>query len=877
MLTVLRESLIKCANWCARIKLSLCFIYLLLPSVSAQFIPVGNELGVVQINTGTAIFGTGVSVHDFDGDGLDDLSFGTIDEPPRFYRNTGLGFEPYEFMLPSPPLPIKSILWVDIDNDGDKDLLLTYENGPIRLYENTSDLVLVDITESSGITLENGIRYTGASFGDYNNDGYLDFYVCKFYNSNMFSGVQYENKLYRNNGDNTFTDVTYEANASVGVNASFMASWFDYNGDGWQDLFIVNDRIFNQNYLLKNNGDGTFSDVSEATGINYSIDAMGFAPADYNNDLLIDFFVANSQFMGNHLYQHQPDHTFANVAPEAGVEAYELCWSGLWMDHNNNGWQDLHVGVEFTVFGQFAPNLFYINNGDGTFTESAESLWLYGDYYSTYSSAHGDWNNDGYPDFVTSNKAPHPCMLWQNTGGSNNYLAVTLEGSVSNRDAIGTHLCCYTADSAQMRYMLCGENYLGQNSQRKLFGIGTNTHVDSLVVHWLSGHIDTFYNLPANETYHFREGQSVQASIVTPALSLCQNDTLELFAPFGEQIQWSNGASNVSIISITQPGEYWYTAETPIGITFTSDTLVINANGLPEIEIITHPPSCQGLDDGSIELQNPFLDTNLWVELNGLPAGWFNENLPSGTHLIEIGNEQNCSATFETYIPEALALEAVAIPGEILCFGGFTTVDWLFFGGHGVVTIDWGVLHPDSLFAGNYNLLVTDSHQCTTFLTFTLQEPSELEVVISQEDATITAFVTGGTPPYNFAWHVDGVLTSNSHQVTNEGAFTYQLQVTDDHGCWFTSEVEAIVAIASDAKPVVRTLYPNPAQDLIYYSGPCDSNRLSIISSDGSTVLEISCIDSGYPLSIPIAELPSGLYAVVFDQKHGGVLRFVKN
>lgn len=877
MLTVLCESLNSCVLRCIRIKLSL-FLWLIFNQLAvAQFTPATGGWSVEHVNVGSAVFGTGVSIHDFDGDGLDDLSFGTINEPPRFYRNTGDGFEPYEFQHPSPTLPVKSILWADIDNDGDKDLLLTYENGPIRIYENIGDMQLVDITASSGITIETGLRYTGASFGDYNNDGYLDLYVCKFYNSNMFSGTQYENKLYRNNGDNTFTDVTYEANASVGVNASFMASWFDYNGDGWQDLFIVNDRIFNQNYLLHNNGDGTFTDVSELTGVNHFIDAMGFSPGDYNNDLLIDFFVANTQFMGNYLYQHQPDHTFLNVAEEAGVEAFELCWSGLWMDHNNNGWQDLHVGVELTVFGQNSPNLFFVNNGDGTLTESAQSLGLANDHHSTFATAHGDWNNDGYPDFVTSNSAPNPSLLWQNTGGSNNYLAVTLEGQITNRDAIGSHIYCYASGSSQMRYTLCGENYLGQNSQRKIFGIGSNEQVDSLVVKWLSGHTDTFYNLEANQTYHFVEGQSISASITSDYNDLCASPEIELSATFGEQIVWNTGEENTPTITVDQPGSYWYTAQTSQGIVFTSDTLFIDHYSLPTLSVQTTAPSCAGLSDGQVELFVSGDLSDLWVTFDDLPAGWLIENLSPGVYTIELGHALGCSQSYSVAIPETAELQALAIPGEVLCFGESTHVEWFVFGEQGNVEVEWGDFNPDALQAGEYSFFVSDEHQCVTTLNFSISQPPLLEADIAIYGSELVASVSGGTPPYQYRWYMNETLVGSDSSLTIDQFESYLLEVEDSHGCTAFSTLDVVMNIKNDHLINQNVLYPNPAQQVIYYKGQCLSEQMSIYNMGGQLVKSQRCNYSHSETAIDLTGLSNGMYHLVFDRHREASFRFLIN
>lgn len=610
-------------------------------SLFAQYTNVSESLNVDQITEGSSIFGHAVSVHDINGDGRDDISFGTTNQPPQVYINTDEGFDLLNLGLISPPSSIKSMLWVDIDNDGDKDLFISYENSSVRLYENTGDLNLIDITLDSGILMESGVRNYGAAFGDYNNDGFLDLYLCKYYNNMVFEGSEYENKLYENNGDNTFVEVTEAANASVGVHASFMPVWLDYNKDGWQDIFLVNDRLVSQNHLLKNNGDGTFSEVSAEVGTDAVINAMSCSMGDFNNDLLLDLFVANDQFLGNHLYRHNPDHTFTETAETSGVTAFDMCWSGLWMDYDNNGWLDLHVATEqYDV--DFTPrNYLFVNNQDDTFSEQGVELGLLGDQHTTYATAQGDWNLDGYPDFVSHCVAPHPSKLWQNTGGSNHFLAVVLEGVISNRDAIGSFIYCYAGNTGQMRYMACGENYLGQDSQRKIFGLGQQTVVDSLVIKWLSGHVDRFYNLSVNQTFQVTEGQSLSNNIeVLGDNYACFGDTILLDAGDWDSYLWSTGDTS-RYLGVISEGEY-YATTFHSGLPVLSDTAEVFFNVPPNVLHIFQHVQCNGDDSGSIQLINQSgtgVDDVSWTPSG---EGTHLTNLSAGTYSYVLLDENGC-------------------------------------------------------------------------------------------------------------------------------------------------------------------------------------------------------------------------------------------
>lgn len=844
-----------------------CFLAscLLLNSTYAQYTNAGAQLGVTPVLSGSVIFGNATSIHDIDGDGLDDLSFGTNSTQPLIYRNTGSGFEQIPFNHPSPNLSIKTILWVDIDNDGDKDLFISYENGPMRLYENVGDLELVDITESAGLPSMSSIRYTGASFADYDNDGYLDFYICKFYNSALVAGATYENELYRNNGDNTFTNVTQPSGINIGVKASFQGTWFDYNYDGHIDLFVVNDRIFNENYLMRNNGDGTFTDVSAEAGINYAIDAMGCALGDYNNDLLLDFFVANSQFMGNHLYQQQPDFNFVNVAPEAGVETFQLCWSGLWMDYNNNGFIDLHVGTEFITFNQFERNAFYINNGDGTFSEAGVALGLGLDHFSSFSSAHGDWNNDGYSDFIVSSAPPHACQVWENIGGANHYLGVTLEGVISNRDAIGAYMYCYANGMQQMRIMACGENYLAQNSQRKLFGLEQADLVDSLVVKWPSGHSDIYYNLAVNQTHHFIEGSSLLAPISSNDQIICFNNPVTLTAETSNDVVWSNGATGVHELVVATPGSYSYVYTTALGLIAYSDTIEVVGYpfALPELDW-THP-TCAGLDNGSISLNQGFADEGIEVLLNGLPAGFMNEGLAAGMYELVIGDAFGCTSTFEVTLTDNAAVQALSLLGDIACHGETTTAEVFVFGGTPPYQITWlNNADPSALGAGVHEFSVTDANGCQGSFVAEVDQPQLLSSNIVQQAPNLLASAEGGTPPYTFNWEADNGSALSGILITPTENGAYTLSVTDANGCLSTNFIEVDFVVSVPQLSAKRfTLFPNPTIDLLHIE--CSNtmiDHITLASAQGTVVAMHQNQQHSSTMSVSTSHLAAGSYVV---------------
>ncbi|MEN0006880.1 MAG: VCBS repeat-containing protein, partial [Bacteroidota bacterium] len=219
-----------------------------------------------------SIPGGGVSFVDFNGDGWDDLTLATDEEAHiQFYQNNNGSFELLEPLVPYTG-QTEQLLWVDYDNDGDKDLYVATFRDYNRLYENVGDLELVEVTEEVGLPLDTVNTY-GAAFGDYDRDGWLDLYY------GIRTGVIPNNTmaLFRNNGDGSFSETTIFANAQDPGNAPFCSTFLDYNNDHWPDLYTANDR-FTRNTLLKNNGDGTFSDNSIFSGTALAMNAMCVAP-----------------------------------------------------------------------------------------------------------------------------------------------------------------------------------------------------------------------------------------------------------------------------------------------------------------------------------------------------------------------------------------------------------------------------------------------------------------------------------------------------------------------------------------------------------------------------------------------------------------------
>jgi hypothetical protein len=458
----------------------------------------------MQVTTGDSQYGSGVSFQDFDSDGLDDLTFGTeAGQPIMFYKNLGNTFALQNLNIPANTSQHKQINWVDIDNDGDKDLFVTSNISGNKLYLNTGNLNFTDITSTTGLPVGNITTY-GASWGDIDNDGYLDVFL-----SSRDPGLVNPNILFKNNGNNTFTNISNSSGIGENSVLSFCSAFFDYNNDGFQDIYVSNDRINYSNLLYKNNGDGTFTDVSAVSGTGISIDAMSTTIDDFNSDGYLDIYVTNTP-NGNVLFNNNGNETFTNVATVTGTTFNSIAWSAVFLDAENDADLDLYVSGSLDGSNpSYLSSAFYLNNANNTFTLTNNCGFL-GDNLESFSNAIGDFNNDGLSDIVVNNANDNDVLLWKNESvTTNNYLKVKLQGTLSNRDGIGSKIEISINGQKQYRYTLNGEGYLAQNSSSEIFGLGANTQVDYIKVTWLSGVVDTYNNITANQTVTVIENTNI--------------------------------------------------------------------------------------------------------------------------------------------------------------------------------------------------------------------------------------------------------------------------------------------------------------------------------------------------------------------------------
>ena len=457
----------------------------------------------LPVSIGNPSFGSGISLIDFNDDGWDDVTLATdSNSNVRFFQNNNGVFTEVFFPAVNMMYRTKAVTWIDIDNDDDKDLFVTSDTDSNKLFENLGSGVLSDITSTSGLATSN-LESFGASWADVNQDGFLDLYVSVRSHSNP-------NRLYINNGDNTFTDQTVASGFPMQARMSFCSAFFDFDNDGDQDLYVSNDKYSYENWLFENDGTGFFTDLSVDSSSNLLMDAMTTTVGDYNNDGFFDIYVTNNP-QGNVLLENNGNSIFSDVTAVTGTSFDSVGWGAVFVDVDNDADQDLYVSG---MFDGSDPNLLsaalYENNSN-IFTIPTVS-GLAADTGTSFSNAAADFDQNGLIDIFVTNTNQENIFLWENSSlRSGNWLKVNLTGKFCNKDGIGAVAKITCNGQNQFKALLAGEGYLSQNSSTIHFGLGSNTLVDEMTIYWPDGTLDTFNGLAANQTVDVLQAETLSS------------------------------------------------------------------------------------------------------------------------------------------------------------------------------------------------------------------------------------------------------------------------------------------------------------------------------------------------------------------------------
>jgi len=519
-----------------------------------HFIDVAAEAGIDFVHENGAspkkllveTFGSGLAWIDYDGDGWLDLYFvnganlanGTPSPGNVLYRNLGNGrFEDVTQRagVAGYGQAGTGVAVGDVDGDGLPDLFVT-NYGPNILYRNNGDGTFSDWTEKAGVA---GGEYwsSSAGFFDYDLDGDLDLYVVNYLDYDIeedeYCGFRREgyrmychpatydgtpDQLFRNNGDGTFTEVTHEAGLFNPTGKGLGVTFVDLDHDGYPDIYVANDTV--RNFLFKNNGDGTFSDVTYSSGAGYDPNGkpqagMGTDAGDIDGDGLFDLFVTNFSEELNALYRNTGDFIFEDISHDGdlGSSFIPLGFGTLLSDFDNDGDLDIYVtnGHVIDNVELYSPHLSYMQtdllyeNLGGRFRDvSDKSGPVFRQKHVGRGAAVADFDNDGDLDLAVSLCGGKALLMRNETGNRNRWIAFQLEGK-KERLALGARLFVTANGKTQVKQVTNVASYLSSNDLRVYFGLGKANRVDEVKILWPSGNEQVLRELDVNRLVHVTE------------------------------------------------------------------------------------------------------------------------------------------------------------------------------------------------------------------------------------------------------------------------------------------------------------------------------------------------------------------------------------
>jgi len=413
----------------------------------------------------------------------------------------------------------------DYDNDGNEDLLVT-GYGRVILYRNRGDGTFDDATEKAGLHVPGWS--IGSAWLDYDRDGCVDLFVGRyvkfdpayraFYPADNYPGpLDYPaetNLLFHNNCDGTFSDVSAKSGIAGFKGRAMGAAAADFDRDGYPDIYVANDKT--QNFLFRNQHDGTFREVAVEAGVAYgqngeNTSAMGPVFADFDGDGKIDLWISDSKY--NRLYRNAGKLQFEDMTATAGISqlaAQYVSWGTAAHDFDNDGLPDLfitHGGLihmvpqEHSIFRNLGKWKFQdVSSTAGAFFAAKTAVKTVG-----RGAAFADYDNDGRMDAFIVNLGSSAVLLRNTSPGGGHWLGVKLIGKKSNRDGIGAQVEVVAGGVHQIRERVAGSGYLSQDDARIHFGLGKSAVIEKLTVTWPSGTVQTLDNVAADRVLAIEE------------------------------------------------------------------------------------------------------------------------------------------------------------------------------------------------------------------------------------------------------------------------------------------------------------------------------------------------------------------------------------
>ncbi len=468
------------------------FVLLVEKGISQSFTKITND---PCVNTATQSYGS--SFIDFDNDGDLDLFVANFtNSTNELFLNNGNGTfvanNSYTFTSTNGSSLGHS--WIDFDNDCDLDLFIS--NGGVngsqinRLYVNNNGIYSIAGNSTIPNTTQNSQT---SNWGDYDNDGDLDLFICNMSSQNNF--------LIENN--NGILSLNTSINIANDGGTSNDANWVDYDNDGDLDLFVANSNN-EKNFLYKNNGNGSFTKIVTGAIVNDYGTSLGSCWGDYDNDGFLDVYICNA-YSPNFLYHNNGNGTFTKITTGSLVTDNTYSYGASWVDYDNDGDLDIYVT---NSNGQ--NNCLYKNNGNATFTKITTGD-IVNDGGVSRSTSWGDIDNDGDLDcYVTNRSYAHNNLYINQSSPQNYWIKILLKGIITNYDAIG---CTVRAKATinnnpvwQMRHVSSKAGYCSQNSPEVEFGFGSTSIIDSLMIYWpASGTTCVYTNVQTNQSLIYYE------------------------------------------------------------------------------------------------------------------------------------------------------------------------------------------------------------------------------------------------------------------------------------------------------------------------------------------------------------------------------------
>lgn len=556
----------------------------------------------------------GMTIGDYDNDGHKDIFAGGAYDGVHVKHIDAVGVFS-DFDLDNGSMFMQACNFADIDGDGQLDAFGCHDDALSRMWRGNGtaldyDQELIDLTSydfSDYPNTDHSGNY-GTVFSDFDNDGDIDLTIakCRQFVNDPFDPRRV-NQIWLNNGDGTWSEVAEERGLVLNEQ-SWTVDYADYDNDGDWDCFLTNHSTTMK--LLENDGSGYFTDITDASGLNFSGFALQAKLADFDNDGYVDVLVSG------------------------GIHRY------------------------------------FRNNGDGTFTE--DNTFSAGD--TMHSFALGDVNRDGsmdvYASYGNGYNSPdngNDDILWVNTGNDNHWIAFDLEGIVSNKDAVGTKVVLTGDFGTMIREVRAGESYGITNTFACMFGLGDHEVIETATIKWPSG-METIIENPAIDQYH----NLLEAPCMTSVelsypsnLTLCPGESIEIAAT-GDFVSyaWSNGSTEPAIM-VGEAGTYSVTAYDADGCAAVSDMVVVDiiTEAAPQVQVTGDLTFCAG---SSVEFIGPNGDGWSWSNGETTQSIVVTESGVYSLALLDACGNENQSEEFAVVVLDAPDVPVVTVPAAIV-------------------------------------------------------------------------------------------------------------------------------------------------------------------------------------------------------------------